>query len=262
MADTFTENYGLTKPEPGTSGWDAKLNAVINAIDQIMYGWGWEPQGVVGVVQALITQVNVTGDVLADYPTKRRIKAVGATSGVHYGIIGGGSYGGGITTLIVLLDSGALTAGESATLYKTIWNESGSAMPLGLHRANEGAATGDVLEWNGNYFVPMTHYRFLKNITTIATSPYTLNESAHSSNLLNVNAASFPVQVNLPLISTVQPGWGVVVMKTDASANIVQLDGAGSETINGASVYTLTARYSTVTVVSDGTEWKIIASRL
>lgn len=33
MADTFTLNYAFTKPEPGTSGWDAKLNADLDAID-------------------------------------------------------------------------------------------------------------------------------------------------------------------------------------------------------------------------------------
>ena len=33
MADTYTANYGFTKPEPGQPGWDGKLNADIDAID-------------------------------------------------------------------------------------------------------------------------------------------------------------------------------------------------------------------------------------
>ncbi len=33
MADTHTANYGFTKPEPGTAGWDGKLNADMDAID-------------------------------------------------------------------------------------------------------------------------------------------------------------------------------------------------------------------------------------
>ncbi len=33
MADTYTANYNFTKPEPGTAGWDGKLNADMDAID-------------------------------------------------------------------------------------------------------------------------------------------------------------------------------------------------------------------------------------
>ena len=33
MADTYTANYNFTKPEPGTAGWDGKLNADLDAID-------------------------------------------------------------------------------------------------------------------------------------------------------------------------------------------------------------------------------------
>ena len=33
MADTFTANYNFTKPEPGTAGWDGKLNGDLDAID-------------------------------------------------------------------------------------------------------------------------------------------------------------------------------------------------------------------------------------
>jgi len=36
MADTFTTNYGLTKPEPGTQGWDAKLNSNMDQIDSLI----------------------------------------------------------------------------------------------------------------------------------------------------------------------------------------------------------------------------------
>jgi len=33
MPDTFTANYNLTKPEPGSNGWDAKLNSDLDIID-------------------------------------------------------------------------------------------------------------------------------------------------------------------------------------------------------------------------------------
>ncbi len=38
MVDTVTARYGLVKPEPGSSGWDAKLNANMDVIDAMVTG--------------------------------------------------------------------------------------------------------------------------------------------------------------------------------------------------------------------------------
>lgn len=40
MADTYTQHYNLTKPEPGVTGWDAKLNGAIDNIDAALFAHG------------------------------------------------------------------------------------------------------------------------------------------------------------------------------------------------------------------------------
>jgi hypothetical protein len=49
------------------------------------------------------------------------------------------------------------------------------------------------------------------------------------------------------------------VAKSDSSANAVRIDGAGSETINGALYVDLSTQYETIAVYSDGANWLRIA---
>lgn len=260
MADTYTANYGFTKPEPGTSGWDAKLNALIDALDQVIHGWGWEPVGVGGTVLSPGTQIVINGNVLADHPTGKRIKIVGATSGTHYGTVNGGSFGSGDTTLLVALESGALTVGEVAQVYRTVMPNSNSPLPHGLHRASENASYGYVLEWTGQYFLPKSRKILAGAYAPGGGGNVNLNSDSLSK-LIGVDSAGVARTVMLPQLSTVGVGDGYTIMKTDAAAFAITVDGNGAETINGAATYVLNARYSCVTVVSDGTEWKIISSR-
>jgi hypothetical protein len=50
--------------------------------------------------------------------------------------------------------------------------------------------------------------------------------------------------------------------KTDSSTNAVTVDGSGTETIDGATTFVLNAQYESVTVLSDGTNWLVVASDL
>lgn len=47
--------------------------------------------------------------------------------------------------------------------------------------------------------------------------------------------------------------------KIDATVNAVTIDANGSQTINGALVYALSARYQAVEIVSDGANWLVVA---
>ena len=55
-------------------------------------------------------------------------------------------------------------------------------------------------------------------------------------------------------------GWEIMVKKTDASGNAVTIDGAGSETIDGATTVALSSQYSSRRLISDGTNWHVVAS--
>jgi hypothetical protein len=48
------------------------------------------------------------------------------------------------------------------------------------------------------------------------------------------------------------------IKKIDSGAGNVIIDGNASETIDGATTYTLTTQYESVTIVSDGATWWIV----
>jgi hypothetical protein len=73
-----------------------------------------------------------------------------------------------------------------------------------------------------------------------------------------VDATSAAITANLPTAATAGDGFEVTIVKVDASANAVTLDGSSSETINGATTFTLTARYDGVRVRSNGTAWYVV----
>lgn len=65
--------------------------------------------------------------------------------------------------------------------------------------------------------------------------------------------------VNLPPLDIVRDGWYVLILKTDATANIVTLDGSGADPINGAATNTqIDAQYNRIGLVSTTTGWLIV----
>ena len=80
--------------------------------------------------------------------------------------------------------------------------------------------------------------------------------------VLSVEAPTANVTVNLPAVATVPPGREYII-KRDATATFtVTLDGAGSETINGATTRAVgaAATAGACIIVSDGGEWHVISS--
>lgn len=76
--------------------------------------------------------------------------------------------------------------------------------------------------------------------------------------LVVCDATSAAFAVTLPAVA---PGLApITVKKTDASANAVTVTRAGSATIDGATTYALGTQYKSVTLISDGTNWLIIAA--
>jgi len=74
-------------------------------------------------------------------------------------------------------------------------------------------------------------------------------------NVQLVNATSGAVTLTLP--TAVGNGASFIIKKTDSSANIVTIDGASSETIDGDLTYKLYDQYNYVEIVSNGTNWVV-----
>lgn len=90
-----------------------------------------------------------------------------------------------------------------------------------------------------------------------ATTTLTLNDY-----ILSVEAPAANVTVNLPAVATVPPGREYIIKRDATATQTVTLDGAGSETINGATTRAVGAAGTAgaCTIVSDGAEWHVISS--
>lgn len=77
--------------------------------------------------------------------------------------------------------------------------------------------------------------------------------------VLNCDASGGGFTITL-LAAAGNDGATIAVRKTDSSTNVVTIDGNGAETINGSTTLGLTAQYSSVLLVCDGSDWHIVSS--
>lgn len=81
------------------------------------------------------------------------------------------------------------------------------------------------------------------------------------SNGQTVVLASAPtglVTITLPDAAGDNANRVIIVKKMDATANGVYIATTGGDTIDGASGYTISTQYASVTLVSDGSNWNIV----
>jgi hypothetical protein len=90
------------------------------------------------------------------------------------------------------------------------------------------------------------------------TANYTVALTDRNS-IIECNATSGVVTLTLPAASSAGAGFRFFAKKTDATANAVVLDGSASETIDGATTFSLSRQYDYVGVICDGTTWHIIS---
>ena len=88
------------------------------------------------------------------------------------------------------------------------------------------------------------------------TSAYTLTAN-DSVILADSTGAAFTL--TLPAVAGTS-GTVYTVLRVNAGANNVTIDGNASETINGATTYVLTAQWQAVEIISNGTAWYAIAT--
>jgi hypothetical protein len=99
-------------------------------------------------------------------------------------------------------------------------------------------------------------------ITWVNVSPGTTSPAASdagSGYLCNTSSGS--ITINLPSAASVGSGKGFAFKKTNA-ANTVTIDPSGAQTIDGVSVFVLSAQYEMVYLVSDGANWDLVSNIL
>lgn len=110
------------------------------------------------------------------------------------------------------------------------------------------ARNRDVLRWNGQEWAPDSPWF---EVTPIKTAAYL----ATYGQLVRCNPTAAGFTVTLPTASGYS-GWEILVKNVSASANVVTIDGAGAETIDGAANTTIAAGYGSKRLVSNGSsEW-------
>ena len=93
------------------------------------------------------------------------------------------------------------------------------------------------------------------NVISVTTTPYNAGTNLGYVVLL-VDSTSAPITINLPTAANNTDCF--VIKKIDSSANSVTIDANGTETIDGSLTARIAVRYTSLTIVTDGTNWHII----
>ena len=87
------------------------------------------------------------------------------------------------------------------------------------------------------------------------TAHYTISET-ESNIFVACNATSGAMTITLRAASGLA-GYVVAVKKTDSSANAVTVDPNASEQVDGATTQVISAQYTSLSLVCDGSNWHI-----
>ena len=82
--------------------------------------------------------------------------------------------------------------------------------------------------------------------------------AADNGKTIEVNAAAAARTVTLPDLGATDNGFTLTVIKADASANAVTVDGNGADTIDGAADYVLKKRWESVVLKWNGAAWRTL----
>ena len=103
----------------------------------------------------------------------------------------------------------------------------------------------------GNVFTGDGAYETLKTVSK--TANYTIVDET----FLKGDATSASITLTLPAAADLGD-TPIHIKKIDSTANTVTIDANGTETIDGDLTVVITDQYTTITVVSDGTDWWIL----
>ncbi len=107
-------------------------------------------------------------------------------------------------------------------------------------RLIKAAAKASFPNSNRAFYIPSSVAAETSTVTVAA---------ADQGKVYPVNATGGAITVNLPASSGIPDGYEVTVFKSDSSSNAVTIDGASSETINGATTYALTKQFQGIRLI-------------
>lgn len=117
--------------------------------------------------------------------------------------------------------------------------------------------SGTVTINNISQIAPPGYRRECKSIAS-KTAAYTATSADYT---ISCDATSAAFTVTLPAAASVENhGRIYVIKKTDASVNAVTVDANASETIDGATTYSLLTQWKSVTIQSNGTNWLVLGA--
>ena len=96
----------------------------------------------------------------------------------------------------------------------------------------------------------------LEQDVRVVTTTYSMDPL---DDLVLANAAGGAFTVTLPpIVNAQRKPYYVKRINAYTGANDVTVDGFGSETIDGSATFVLLARYESISVLHDGTQWWIV----
>lgn len=167
---------------------------------------------------------------------------------------------GGSFTLTLL---SAITAGDGAQLWVQNIGTSGKVTVAAAGGQTINGATSIpingqystlILKSNGANWTALVD----RPIPTLSkTADYTVKH-VDEGRLILCDCTAGQITVTLPTVALAGSGFRVGIKKIDSStANALILDGAGSETVDGATTLTMTTQWGVCWVRCDGTTWNI-----
>lgn len=118
-----------------------------------------------------------------------------------------------------------------------------------------GGAAGEIAVSDGTNWdlSSTTPFSLIVNVRT-EVAVYT---ATASDTVILCDATGGAFTVNLPAAAGVT-GLILYIKKIDGTANVVTVDGAGAETIDGALTQVIAVQYDSITLVPDGANWSVI----
>jgi len=266
MADATTTILALTKPEVTASDntWGGKLNTnwdnadlLIAGITTISTTSGTDVLSTAEqLVRSIICDGTLVGNLTLQFDRKGVWYVQNATSGSYTLSV---EFSGQSTPPTIVQGSSAIVLCDGAALCDVVASfDINGDIAFGTNKITGlGDATADTDALNRQ----AADARYLRMGTTSAKTfsdtPFT--DSDAEGNRVTWDATGGACTHDLPAAATAGDGFRRTIVKIDASANDVTIDGNTTETINGATTFTLDHQWQGVVLRCDGSNWTIEA---